>query len=236
MILRVLIERFLITLGRLKAQLYGKNRVIKPATLSLTSQIKHSKFLLNNAVGKRSLIHHSVVDAHSYVGEDCRIILTEIGKFCSIGSSVKTCFASHPAHFVSTHPSTYSANSNVRSFVKTELFSNNHSYSENGYFVTIGNDVWIGDNVSIFDGITIGDGAIIGTNSLVTKSVPPYAIVAGNPAKLIRYRFSQQQIALLREIGWWNFPESELKKLTNEHLFCADVEKFLSWTKNRSCK
>tara|TARA_B100000575_G_scaffold290357_1_gene293905 strand:+ start:372 stop:1073 length:702 start_codon:yes stop_codon:yes gene_type:complete len=233
MVLKEQIERFLRTLGHFKVKIFGKNKIVAPAKISLTSQVKHSKFLFNNAVGRRSVVHHSVIDAHSYLGEDCRIILTEIGKFCSIGSSVKTSFASHPVNFVSTHPSTYSVHSNVRSFVQTESFRNNHSYTENGCFVTIGNDVWIGDNVSIFDGVTIGDGAIIGTNSLVIKAVPPYSIVAGNPAKLIRYRFSRKQIALLTDTEWWNLPESELKKLANENVFGVDIEKFASRVKKK---
>ncbi|MEI6628400.1 MAG: CatB-related O-acetyltransferase [Alphaproteobacteria bacterium] len=75
----------------------------------------------------------------------------------------------------------------------------------------IGNDVWIGNNVTIMQGITIGDGAIIGTNSLVTRNVEPYTIVGGNPAKLIRKRFSDKDIDALVKLAWWDWP---IEKIT----------------------
>ena len=73
-------------------------------------------------------------------------------------------------------------------------------------YVIIGNDVWIGEGVTIKGGIKIGDGAIIAMNSCVTKDVPPYAIVGGVPAKIIRYRFTDEQIRLLLDFQWWNKP------------------------------
>jgi hypothetical protein len=72
--------------------------------------------------------------------------------------------------------------------------------------VIIGNDVWIGRNVIVMDGITIGDGAIIAAGATVTHDVPPYAIVGGVPAKIIRYRFSSEIIAALLETKWWDLP------------------------------
>ena len=82
---------------------------------------------------------------------------------------------------------------------------------EDEYSIIIGNDVWIGDNVLIFEGIRIGDGAIIAAGAVVTKDVDPYAIVGGVPAKLIRKRFTQDQIDFLRAFKWWNKPESWIK-------------------------
>jgi virginiamycin A acetyltransferase len=74
----------------------------------------------------------------------------------------------------------------------------------------IGNDVWIGQQVTIMPGITIGDGAIIASNSTVTKNVEPYSIVGGNPARLIRKRFSDKLIGLLSKVQWWNWDEHKL--------------------------
>ena len=74
----------------------------------------------------------------------------------------------------------------------------------------IGNDVWIGYNVTFMPGVHVGDGAIIGTNALVTKDVEPYSIVGGNPAKLIRKRFSDDEISKLLHIAWWNWPISKI--------------------------
>jgi acetyltransferase-like isoleucine patch superfamily enzyme len=72
--------------------------------------------------------------------------------------------------------------------------------------VTIGNDVWIGQHVTILSGVTIGDGAVIGAHSVVGKSIPPYAIAVGNPARVIRYRFDEKTIEMLLKIQWWNWP------------------------------
>lgn len=77
--------------------------------------------------------------------------------------------------------------------------------------IIIGNDVWIGANSTIMSGVKIGDGAIVGATSTVTKDIPPYAIVAGNPAKIIKYRFNDEQINFLLEISWWDWEESKIK-------------------------
>lgn len=78
--------------------------------------------------------------------------------------------------------------------------------------INIGNDVWIGANACILPGIAIGSGAIIGAGAVVTKSVPPYAIVAGNPARIIKFRFTQYLIQHLLQINWWDFPEEVIKE------------------------
>ena len=78
--------------------------------------------------------------------------------------------------------------------------------------ITIGNDVWIGAKSTIMSGVKIGDGAVIGSGSVVAKDVPPYAIVVGNPAKIIKYRFDENQIEDLLKISWWNWPENKIKE------------------------
>ncbi len=87
----------------------------------------------------------------------------------------------------------------------------------------VGNDVWIGSEAMIMPGVTIGDGAVIGSRALVTKDVAPYAIVGGNPAKLIKKRFTENEIEILLEIKWWNWEEKVLAEATS--LICTgDVE------------
>ena len=130
-----------------------------------------------------------------------------IGKFSSIASFVKIGLGIHPTKdFVSTH---YAFYSNKKKLTKT--FSDKN-YIEENKNVSIGNDVWIGANAIILDGITISDGAIIGAGAVVTKDVPPYAIVGGVPAKIIRYRFDEDTIKKLLEISWWDFPITWLEK------------------------
>ena len=126
-----------------------------------------------------------------------------IGKFCQIASFVRFIMngANHSTSGISTYP--------------FKIFGAPWSEAElagvNKGDTIIGNDVWIGNSVMIMPGIKIGDGSIIAAGSLVTKDVEPYSIIGGNPAKLIRKRFKDQEIALLLELAWWNWP---IEKIT----------------------
>ncbi|GLC80440.1 hypothetical protein LBYZC6_25540 [Lacrimispora brassicae] len=90
--------------------------------------------------------------------------------------------------------------------------------------VFVGNDVWIGHGATIISGVTIHDGAVVGAESVVTKDVPPFAIVGGNPARIIGYRFEEEQRKKLLEIAWWNWHSDDLKRFKND--FCLSVEDF----------
>lgn len=93
--------------------------------------------------------------------------------------------------------------------------------------IVIGNDVWIGFGVIILSGVTIGDGAVLGAGSVVSRDVAPYAVVAGNPAVVIRERFSDQVIARLLKLRWWDWSEEKVR--ANVHLLCSDdMEALLS--------
>ena len=93
--------------------------------------------------------------------------------------------------------------------------------------VRIANDVWLGQNSTIMSGLTVGDGAVVGASSLVTKDVPPYAIVGGNPARIIKYRFSPELIRRFLQIKWWDWPETQVRSLLPD-LVSSDIEGFLS--------
>jgi len=126
-----------------------------------------------------------------------------IGKFCQIATGVRFIMngANHAMDGISTYP--------FKVFGKSWGETPMDVVSKGD--TVIGNDVWIGNNVTIMQGITIGDGAIIGTNSLVTRNVEPYTIVGGNPAKLIRKRFSDKDIDALVKLAWWDWP---IEKIT----------------------
>lgn len=162
----------------------------------------------------------------SYVGRNTIFTKVRIGRYCSIGPNVTVIVGKHPTNdFVSTHPLFYSLTPPVgESYVSKQKFCEKALIGEDNVHCIIGNDVWIGDGVSILEGITVGNGAIIAANAMVVKDVPPYAIVGGNPAKLIRYRFSEEQIQKLENLQWWNKGEGWIKN-NAEHF--SNIEDFL---------
>jgi len=127
-----------------------------------------------------------------------------IGAFCSIGKNCSILvgeFGRHEAQLLSTYPISMVLGAlPPRPIPKVDLS------------VQIGNDVWIGQNVTILAGIEIGDGAIIGASSLVNRSVPPYSICAGVPARPIRYRFPLEIVDRLLKVRWWDLPDDVLKR------------------------
>ena len=145
-----------------------------------------------------------------------------VGNFCSIAKNVNIFLANglgHDISFVSTYPFGY---------IHQDVFPiiQNNSKDTNGD-VIIGNDVWIGENVIIMSGITIGDGAVIANNSHVIKSVEPYSLVGGNPAKFIKYRFTKEQIEKLLEIKWWNWDDEKINKCIT--LLCSNnIDDFIN--------
>ena len=134
-----------------------------------------------------------------------------IGRYCSISTHVIIFLGSeHRADWVSTYP--------FPSLWKEARWIKGHPSSKGD--VNIGNDVTIGYHATILSGVTIGDGAVVGACSVVATDVPSYAIVAGNPARMIRYRFDEETIEGLLKISWWNWPEEKVKE--NIHLICSD--------------
>lgn len=159
----------------------------------------------------------------SYIHRNSVLTNVKVGKFCAIGENVNVRLFQHPTHMVSISPCFYRKEHTLKTFVDENYFEDLKSDNE-GYSVTIGNDVWIGQGVSIKSGVTIGDGAVIGTGAVVTKDVEPYAIVGGVPAKLIRYRFSKEQIEALLKIKWW---DRECDWLEKNGKYFVDVDKFI---------
>ena len=191
------------------------------------SRFANTVFEGDNLVHKRSLLVDSYLSRHSYIAFDCRLFGARIGKFCSIGPRVYTGFSNHPTDtFVSTFLAFYKDTRKVFGYsYYTGLQPGFEMYRKtaSGYLVDIGHDVWIGADVKIMDGVSIGNGAVVAAGAVVTKDVPPYAIVGGVPAKIIKYRFTPDQIEFLQQFKWWNMPEDWIRE--NWQMF-EDIEKF----------
>lgn len=141
---------------------------------------------------------------------------TVIGSFTSIGNRVRIGHGTHPQSYLSTSPYLYLD----RLGYKTAQ-TPSHDEWELLAPVHIGSDVWIGDDVFIKNGVTVGHGAIIGAKTVVTKDVPPYAIVCGNPARVLRYRFEAGIIEKLLKLKWWNLPNYQIKQLPYDNIYAA---------------
>ncbi|WP_411675832.1 CatB-related O-acetyltransferase [Caproicibacter sp.] len=159
---------------------------------------------------KNNVLYHYPVNREKLV----------IGNFCSIACGAKFIFtsANHTFQSLSTYPFPIFADEwgldweNV-----TEAWDNKGD-------IVIGNDVWIGYEAVIMQGVTIGNGAIVGTRAVVTKDVPPYAIVGGVPAREIRKRYDLKTIAMLQKLEWWNWPYEKIRKHLRE-IMSGNVEK-----------
>ncbi|NHN89187.1 CatB-related O-acetyltransferase [Acetobacter conturbans] len=144
----------------------------------------------------------------------------EIGRFCSIGPNVTLILGNHRSDLVTTYPFKTLAH-----FWPTASEGQDDHTSRGD--IVIGHDVWIGANATVLSGVTVGCGAIIAANALVTKSVPPYAIVGGNPAKVIKYRFASDLISRLLSLAWWDWPEDILRERLPD-LMSDDIAAFLN--------
>lgn len=151
---------------------------------------------------------------------------SKIGSFCSIAEGLKFTFLEqHNYRWVSTYPfyAFYDKwKVDVPPYRKGVI--DGAQISPNP--IIIENDVWIGTNVTVKQGVRIGNGAVVGKESFVTKNVPPYAIVGGNPARIIKYRFSKEQIDELLRIAWWNWKDEDVMQAI-PLLLSEDVDSFI---------
>ena len=192
----------------------------------------HGTCVINSDIDKTAVVGGScnvvgvAMKKYSYFGSDCQIVNAEIGAYCSISDHVFIGGAEHPMDWVSTSPVFQNTRHSgpKKRFAKFDLPKSKKCI--------IGNDVWIGHGVTIKQGIVVGDGAVIGSNALVTKDIPPYAVVGGVPAKVIKYRFPQEVIDRLEEVQWWNLPDKNITEVVElfhiKNPSVEDINRFFS--------
>lgn len=173
------------------------------------SAVKNSRIHKLSSVQSGSEILNVKMDKYSYCGYNCSINNATIGSYTSIANNVIIGGPMHETSWVSTSPVFYK--SKGRNSIREKFSLHQRSKIKK---TLIGNDVWIGHSAIVKQGVSIGNGAVIGMGSIVTKDVPDYAIFAGNPAKLIKFRFDENIIKKLLKIQWWNLKEREIQKLS----------------------
>jgi len=174
------------------------------------------------AVGARTKITETIFGDYSYIMEDCQIIYSEIGKFCSIASHSRINPSNHPLWRPTSHHFTYRSKFYGFGEDDEEIFQWRRDHK-----VILGHDVWIGHGATILPGVRIGTGAVVGAGSVVTKDVKPFVIVAGVPPRMIRRRVSEEVGAALMRIAWWDWPHEALANAIDDFR-CLDAVAFVA--------
>ncbi|MEV9594168.1 CatB-related O-acetyltransferase [Aliarcobacter butzleri] len=182
-----------------------ENKIGQNVVVAQTAKVNRTILKDYSRLKDYTEIHDSSLGKYSYISQYSIVNKTKIGKFCSIANGCYIGLWEHNTD-VSTH-----------SFYLYEhsghFVSGYKNYNKDEIETVIGHDVWVGANVVIMKGVKIGNGAIIGASAVVTKDVPAYSVVVGNPAKVIKYRYEDKDIIWLQQIKWWNFSRKKLKEI-----------------------
>lgn len=194
-----------------------RSEVSWPDLIAKNANITDSRLDGKIRVGEKTIIQGASINGETEIGRNTTLFgpgiaiytalnTVTIGNFCSIARNVLIQEYGHMTDRLTTY------------FILHHVFGDDwkKEITSKGS-ISIGNDVWVGANAVILTGVTIGDGAVIGANSVVTKDIPPYAVAAGSPAKLVKHRFDKPVIERLLELKWWLWPQERILK--NRGLF-----------------
>jgi phosphonate metabolism protein (transferase hexapeptide repeat family) len=205
----------------METQMASKMLSVEP-TIDATASVRESSLGAYTEVGARTSLLDVTMDDYSYVVNDAEITYTTIGKFCSIAAMTRINPGNHPMHRASQAHFTYRASA---------YFSGESDDAEffewrREHRVHIGHDVWIGHGAIVLPGRSVGTGAVVAAGAIVTKDVPAYTIVAGNPARPIKRRFPEAITGRLAELAWWDWDHETLRTALPDFRK-LDVEDFL---------
>jgi len=176
-------------------------------TIDPTAKLHETRLGAYCEVGARTILHEVAMDDYSYVVNDSQITYATIGKFCSIAAMTRINPGNHPMQRASQAHFTYRASA----YFPGESDDAEFFDWRRQHHVHIGHDVWIGHGAIVLPGRNIGTGAVIAAGAIVTKDVPAYAIVAGNPARIVRRRFSEDVAGRLAALAWWDWDHDKLR-------------------------
>ncbi|MDC7218426.1 MAG: DapH/DapD/GlmU-related protein [Spirochaetales bacterium] len=185
------------------------------------SKFINSRLGIYTEVGPDNHLENTGLDDYSYTGPHCIIQNAEIGKFANIAALVRIGPTDHPMDRPTQHHFTYRRTMyGFDTKDDREFFKWREEQS-----LTIGHDTWIGHGAIVLSGVNIGTGAVIGAGAVVTKDIPPYAVAVGVPAKVVKYRFPEEQREALQKIAWWDWSHEKIKAAMGD--FCGTMEDFI---------
>jgi phosphonate metabolism protein (transferase hexapeptide repeat family) len=200
----------------------GKMLTVEP-TIDPSANLHDTRLGAYCEVGARTILHDVAMDDYSYVVNDAQITYTTIGKFCSIAAMTRINPGNHPMHRASQAHFTYQASAYFPGESdEAEFFAWRQQHR-----VHIGHDVWIGHGAIVLPGRSVGTGAVVAAGAIVTKDVPAYTIVAGNPARPIKRRFPEAITSRLAELAWWDWDHETLRSALPDFRK-LDLEDFLA--------
>jgi phosphonate metabolism protein (transferase hexapeptide repeat family) len=191
----------------MEMQMAGKTLSLQP-TVDATASVRESTLGAYTEVGARTILLEVTMDDYSYVVNDAQITYTTIGKFCSIAAMTRINPGNHPMHRASQAHFTYRASA----YFPGESDDAEFFAWRRDHHIDIGHDVWIGHGAVVLPGRSIGTGAVVAAGAIVTKDVPAYTIVAGNPARRIKRRFPEDIAGRLGELAWWDWDHETLRR------------------------